>query len=574
MATTLQHFTGIDNKFGQIVAALATKSTIPSNEGTFAPTLIDLSGGQKEYNAYTQVGAIAFALDPAKTPVIGGAVQVNIRGANFAITYPSNFVGLEGLTSGTVLATGVDYPFVFKLAKDWAQVSPGVFEDRVLVIAGRGPTAATHQAVSVAAAASYAIPRSSSRILVELTDAVGVDLNTNGTFALPGSPQAGDAIIVVRHVGGLGLWSRTGGDSSDVLRGRDDLIEYQWSGSAWVRTLQREQQVLRVNQATYTVSGGDHLLDLVFHTTSCVVTLPNNLGTRTRFRLVQEGAAVVTVTLAGGALSTPTTSPPLATAGDGTALAVTVIGNATGTAARYRLVREHPVPSTGGGGLTPTADIKTATYTALVNEAVRTNTAGGSFNVAMPVGAAEGAIVGFEDNSPTSWSATNYVQLHTTDGAGFINEETGAIQPGGLSDGVRLDGGNSSLWRKTGANWKFIGQTGILSGGGGVTDHGALTGLSDNDHPQYALTANPVFTGTVTVPDGALAIADTNGLQAALELGSWPDWPAQGPTSVQLERDRHQRDARPAAPVERHHRWADHRAGQLHGWGRRVHRGR
>lgn len=28
------------------------------------------------------------------------------------------------------------------------------------------------------------------------------------------------------------------------------------------------------------------------------------------------------------------------------------------------------------------------------------------------------------------------------------------------------------------------------SGGGGVTDHGALSGLSDNDHPQYALTGS------------------------------------------------------------------------------------
>jgi hypothetical protein len=27
-------------------------------------------------------------------------------------------------------------------------------------------------------------------------------------------------------------------------------------------------------------------------------------------------------------------------------------------------------------------------------------------------------------------------------------------------------------------------------GGGGVTDHGALTGLADNDHPQYALTTD------------------------------------------------------------------------------------
>jgi len=33
-------------------------------------------------------------------------------------------------------------------------------------------------------------------------------------------------------------------------------------------------------------------------------------------------------------------------------------------------------------------------------------------------------------------------------------------------------------------------------GGSGVTDHGMLTGLSDNDHTQYALVANPVFSGS------------------------------------------------------------------------------
>ena len=49
-----------------------------------------------------------------------------------------------------------------------------------------------------------------------------------------------------------------------------------------------------------------------------------------------------------------------------------------------------------------------------------------------------------------------------------------------------------------------------LSGaaGGGVTDHGALTGLSDNDHPQYALANNPNFTGTLTLPSGAIETAD------------------------------------------------------------------
>ena len=59
--------------------------------------------------------------------------------------------------------------------------------------------------------------------------------------------------------------------------------------------LLREQQVLQINQATYTVSSSDHLLDLVFQTTPCIVTLPNSLGTRTRFRLVQEGSATVSV---------------------------------------------------------------------------------------------------------------------------------------------------------------------------------------------------------------------------------------------------------------------------------------
>ena len=35
-----------------------------------------------------------------------------------------------------------------------------------------------------------------------------------------------------------------------------------------------------------------------------------------------------------------------------------------------------------------------------------------------------------------------------------------------------------------------------------------------------APTANPTFTGTVTIPDGALAIADTSGLQTALDAKS------------------------------------------------------
>ena len=88
-------------------------------------------------------------------------------------------------------------------------------------------------------------------------------------------------------------------------------------------------------------------------------------------------------------------------------------------------------------------------------------------------------------------------------------------------------------------------------GGGGVTDHGALTGLADDDHPQYltpaegnaaysalghghaqadvtnlvtdlaakAPTANPTFTGTVTVPDSSFSLAKLANIATARILG-------------------------------------------------------
>jgi len=38
------------------------------------------------------------------------------------------------------------------------------------------------------------------------------------------------------------------------------------------------------------------------------------------------------------------------------------------------------------------------------------------------------------------------------------------------------------------------------SGAGGVTDHGALSGLGDNDHPQYATLSGAIFTGSILAP--------------------------------------------------------------------------
>jgi len=49
------------------------------------------------------------------------------------------------------------------------------------------------------------------------------------------------------------------------------------------------------------------------------------------------------------------------------------------------------------------------------------------------------------------------------------------------------------------------GSTNIVEVGGGVTDHGALTGLTDDDHPQYLEAADLAASGAV----GPILITDT-----------------------------------------------------------------
>ncbi len=55
----------------------------------------------------------------------------------------------------------------------------------------------------------------------------------------------------------------------------------------------------------------------------------------------------------------------------------------------------------------------------------------------------------------------------------------------------------------------YCGSTNLASmmgTGGGVTDHGALTGLTDNDHPQYRLTGTPIYPSSIS---GATSDAQT-----------------------------------------------------------------
>lgn len=68
---------------------------------------------------------------------------------------------------------------------------------------------------------------------------------------------------------------------------------------------------------------------------------------------------------------------------------------------------------------------------------------------------------------------------------------------------VCLSLADQKLYYFDGAAWQ------PLTASGGITDHGALTGLLDDDHPQYALTdGTRTFTGDVTI-SGGLTVAGT-----------------------------------------------------------------
>ena len=128
---TRQLFFCVDHTVG--AARWLQVMALPFDAGEFDPTAIDLSGGQLEYDSYTQTGAITAALAGGVTPGPGGSVAVNIIGGGFEFNFDSPFIGLDDLTSGTILESGTSYPFFIRFAPDWVETSPGVFADRVLV---------------------------------------------------------------------------------------------------------------------------------------------------------------------------------------------------------------------------------------------------------------------------------------------------------------------------------------------------------------------------------------------------------------------------------------------------------
>jgi len=74
-----------------------------------------------------------------------------------------------------------------------------------------------------------------------------------------------------------------------------------------------------------------------------------------------------------------------------------------------------------------------------------------------------------------------------------------------------------------------------VAGGGGVTDHGALTGLEDNDHPQYLLTTGKASDSDKLDGVDSTGFVKTTGTQTVggtKTFSSIPVLPASNPTAA------------------------------------------
>ncbi|KKN73341.1 hypothetical protein LCGC14_0401540 [marine sediment metagenome] len=99
----------------------------------------------------------------------------------------------------------------------------------------------------------------------------------------------------------------------------------------------------------------------------------------------------------------------------------------------------------------------------------------------------------------------------------------GNINGGGVNLAEALPAGEFvTYYAFDGVNWSTLSMTG---GGGGVTDHGALTGLSDDDHSIYALLAGrsggQVLIGGVASGENLTLLSTAHATKGLINFGSY-----------------------------------------------------
>lgn len=359
------------------------------------------------------------------------------------------------------------------------------------------PAGPSYQGITSAQAVSgYTIVRESNEILHELTE----DLTAAGTSTLPADARIGDVVTLSRKGGGFFDWTETVTDTE--LGYRDDHIVFQLvAANTWKVLYTRANGrigVRRRGTGSYEGDLSETRTRQVF-TAAASYNIGAALGASTGFSvdLVQQSSGQVTLTVDGGLTKIPSAAP-LITNGIGSALHVEAIGNSQ---VWIYLVNDPSVgagEAVAGGTFVPTAIAITArqtiyspyTQTGAVAPALAASTFHGG--TAVVLWTANNA--GSGQSSTITWGASLVA------GETGLNADLPATLPAGpqrimFSYNETLNVGEVYFARATIAS---------ISG---------LQTALDAKAP----AANPVFTGTVTIPDGALAIADTSGLQTALD---------------------------------------------------------
>lgn len=185
--------------------------------------------------------------------------------------------------------------------------------------------------------------------------------------------------------------------------------------------------------------------------------------------------------------------------------------------------------SAGGSGLTATG-IKTAAYTAAINELVRCDTTAGAFSVTLPASPTDGAIIAVLDTNNTF--STNALTILPNTGKTIESDSTSLILdiPGSYVSFVYNI--NTTNWKlletPSASNTAFVTPgattniTGLLSGNGSVLSSvaapsGTIVGTTDTQTlTNKLITALNVFETRV-----AVAAASAGAISINLNAGGW-----------------------------------------------------
>lgn len=99
-------------------------------------------------------------------------------------------------------------------------------------------------------------------------------------------------------------------------------------------------------------------------------------------------------------------------------------------------------------------------------------------------GSASKLYIAADTSTVYRWDGSNYAPITAAGVREFTN--LAAFPVTGLAGTLYIAADTSALYRWNGTTYTLISGGG---GGGGVSDHGALTGLADDDHPQYLTQA-------------------------------------------------------------------------------------